>query len=314
MALKYGFFNSVDGDRVYNADSMSSYFKGLVSDGVYESVGDAMVVTAGSGMAVNVGTGRCLIDCKWAELDAIQSVAITAASATLNRWTAVIVRMDATARTMAITTKDGTPAATPTKPAMTNTETVKEICLAYIYVKKGVTTISQSAITDTRADSTVCGWVTGLIKQVNTSTLFLQWQTAYQEFYNAFQSWFDTLTSQLQVNTYITAFEKRVSGTPADCREITLDMTGYTYDAADIITVYINGLRAARSEWQVSAGGVVTIEEGALGASASVNSVIVEVLKSKIGDPVSAGGNTFAPLTITDTDTVNSSFTVSDPT
>lgn len=40
MAVTYGFFNSVNGDRKYNADQMSSYFDGLVTDGVYEKIGD----------------------------------------------------------------------------------------------------------------------------------------------------------------------------------------------------------------------------------------------------------------------------------
>ena len=29
MAITYGFFNSVDGDRKYNAEQMSTYFDGL---------------------------------------------------------------------------------------------------------------------------------------------------------------------------------------------------------------------------------------------------------------------------------------------
>ena len=311
MAITCGFFNSVSGDRLYNAAQMSQYFRGLVSDGVYADIGDGLQVTAATGMSVNVNVGRCLIDSRWLENDAALPVAITAASAALNRWTAIVVRLDYSARTITITAKDGTPAATPAKPSMTRSETVKEICLAWIYVKKGATAITQTAITDARADTSVCGWVTGLIKQVDTSALFLQWQAAYAEFYEAFQSWFDTLTSQLQVNTYISSYEKTVTGTPTECRTVSLDMAGYTYDSADIIEVFINGLRASAADWTVSQG-VVTITDTALGASASENAVTVRALKSKIGDPVSGGASYFAPLKITETDTVNSSFTVTD--
>ena len=43
MAVTYGFFNAIqqnDGsyDRTYNADQMSTYFEGLVGDGVYLSL------------------------------------------------------------------------------------------------------------------------------------------------------------------------------------------------------------------------------------------------------------------------------------
>ena len=49
MAITYGFFNAIkqsDGtyDRMYNADQMSTYFEGLISDGIYESVDDGMQV------------------------------------------------------------------------------------------------------------------------------------------------------------------------------------------------------------------------------------------------------------------------------
>lgn len=38
MAVTYGFFNSVNGDRKYNADQMSSYFEGLVTDPEYQCI------------------------------------------------------------------------------------------------------------------------------------------------------------------------------------------------------------------------------------------------------------------------------------
>ena len=44
---------------------------------------------------------------------------------------------------------------------------------------KNTSTITQAMITDFRT-SALCGYVTGLIKQVDTSTLFAQWQAAYE--------------------------------------------------------------------------------------------------------------------------------------
>ena len=58
MAITYGFFNAVkrsDGayDRLYNSEQISDMFEGLISDGVYESVGDALIVKASSGMTID---------------------------------------------------------------------------------------------------------------------------------------------------------------------------------------------------------------------------------------------------------------------
>lgn len=248
MAITYGFFNSLNGDRVYNADDMSTYFKGLISDGVYENVGGALQVLAGSGMNVNVQSGRAIINSKWLENDAVLTLPITAAHVTLNRYTAVVIHLDMSARTISIITKDGTPATNPTAPTLTNGSTVKEMQLASIYVAAGATSISQSNITDTRANTNVCGWITGLIEQVDTSTLFTQWQTAYQDYYNemtaAFNSWFSTLTSELKVGAYIEEYTKVVKIGASDSKIIPLDMSGYTYSADDIFIITFNGLVA----------------------------------------------------------------------
>lgn len=290
MAITYGYFNSVNGDRTYNADQMSEYFDGLVSDGVYESVDGALQVLAGSGMQVQVQSGRAIINCKWIKNDAAISLNITQAHPTLSRYTAVILRLNSTNRLIEITTKDGTPASIPTKPAMQNDGMIIEKCLAYVYVGAGATTITQANITDTRPDNTVCGWITGLIEQVDTSQLFLQWQTAYEEFYESFQSWFETLTKQLQVNTYIYRYSKRFVIRSGTGNIIPLDMEGYTYEPSDIISVYINGLYGSENyDYTIDTSG--TVPEVHPNASAYGTVIEIAVLKSKIGNPVNPGSS-----------------------
>lgn len=293
MSVTYGFFNSLNGDRLYNADQMSEYFEGLVSDGVYESVGGALQVLAGTGMTVNVQTGRAIVRCKWVDLDAVETLQVTAAHAILNRYTAVVVRLDVTNRQIFVTTKDGTPASNPVKPAITDSTTVKELCLAMIYVPAGSTAITQDNITDMRASSD-CGWVTGLIKQVDTSQLFLQWQTAYENYYRnmteAFNTWFSALTEQLNVNTFINYYDKRVT-LNGSVTDVPLNMTGYTYDESDIINVYINGLYAVegRDYTLTVSGGIASISDL---PAVSGTVIAIRVLRSQIGwYALSAGNN-----------------------
>jgi hypothetical protein len=244
MAITYGFFNSINHDRVYDAAQITEYFDGLVSDGVYESVGGAMQVQAATGMNVNVQTGRAIIDCRWIKNDAVATLPITAAHVTLARYTAVMIRLDYSARTIAFVTVDGTPASSPVKPTPTATATVKDLVLAYLYIPAGATTIPQANIQDQRGTN-LCGWVTGLIKQVDTSQLFAQWQDACQAFYDemtaGFDAWFDTLTSKLSIDTYIQEYRKDVV-LDGETNAIPLDMGTYAYDQSDIIHVYINGL------------------------------------------------------------------------
>lgn len=279
--VTYGFFNSVDGDRRYTADQMSTYFKGLISDGVYEGVGSALVVTAGDGMTVNVGTGRAIIDCKWINLDGVESLLISPASPTQARYTAVVVRLDRENRQMVLTTVDGEPAASPEYPEITSTDLIKELCLAMVYVPANAVSILQTNIVDKRG-SDLCLWVTGLIQQLDTSTLFLQWQAAFEEF-------FEALTGRLQVNTYIQEYRKSVT-LDGSATTVTLDMTGYTYADTDIIQIHINGLLAKEgTDYSITVVSGVASLSGLPAVSGT--EVDIEVLKSKIGMQVVSLGN-----------------------
>ena len=284
MAITYGFFNSLAGDRKYNAAQITEYFEGLVSDGVYESVGGALQVQAATGMNVNIQTGRAIIDCRWIRNDAVITMPITASHVTLARYTAIMIRLDYSARDISIIAVDGTPASTPEKPTPTNTTEVKDLVLAYLYIPGGATTIPQANIQDMRGTS-LCGWVTGLIKQVDTSVLFAQWQDACQRFYNdmaaGFDAWFDTLTSRLSIDTYIQEYRKDTV-LDGDTNVIPLDMGNYAYDQSDIILVYINGLLAVPgTDYTINASNpTATVKPNAATAGTVVT---ISILRSRIG-------------------------------
>lgn len=298
MAITYGFFNATkqsDGtyDRAYNSDQISDMFEGLVSDGVFESIGDAMVVTAKSGMTVQVGTGRASIDGRWIKNDAKMDIALAASNIALNRWSAIVIRLNMSSRTMSIVEKVGTAATNPVKPSLTNSNTVKEKCLAYVYVKAGAGSITQVDISDVRADTSVCGWVTGVIKQVDTRQLFLQYQAAYErqlatmqawetQQKAAFDTWFSALTDQLQVNTYIKKFRKAIT-TTTEQGTFSLDMSGYTYSTSDIIFVNVNGVSLIEDyDWIINTTKSPVAIDTRVGMDAG-NVIEIIVLKSQIG-------------------------------
>lgn len=289
MAITYGFFNSVDGDRKYNADQMSKYFAGLIGTGVFQNYNGGLQVTAGSGLTVNVQSGRAVIGSalKWIENDAVLSLSLTAAHAVLNRYTAVVIQLDSNNRLIDIVTKDGANATNPVKPAISN----NELCLAYVYVGAGATSISQSNITDTRSDSTVCGWISGLVDQVDTTTLFDQWEAAYSENIAemesweatqkaAFDAWFATLTDELSIGAYVRKFTKSVTLASDASRTINLDMTGYSYENTDTFFVYLNGLLGVQNtDWSLSASGsAITVN-----CNGDGDEIEIIILKSVLG-------------------------------
>lgn len=254
MATSYGFFNSVSGDRVYDADTISNMFKGLITGGVYANVEDGLVVSPSSGLTLSLGKGRAIVGDRWFENDAAMTFTLSAAHVTLNRWTAVVLRKSTTDRNVTLITIDGTPASSPTKPNITRDAVTYDILLAYVYVAAGATEITGGAITDMRADTSVCGFVTGLITQVDTTNLFNQYAAAYAENLAdmetweaeqkaAFEAWYAALTQELNVDTYIEKYDGYFVTTQTDTSEITLPFTAAQFASGDILEVYLNGLR-----------------------------------------------------------------------
>lgn len=164
MAIKYGFFNSVNGDRKYNAEDIGKYLHGIVSSGVYPDSMTTLQVLAGDGMQVQVQAGRAMLDYHYMENDSTLVLTLANGGAQ-DRIDAIVARLDLSNRLCEIAVKEGTPAAEPVAPTMTRTDVKKEYMLASVYVTKLVTAITQEDITDTRANIDVCGWVTGLINQ-----------------------------------------------------------------------------------------------------------------------------------------------------
>ena len=148
MAFTFGFYDSVNGDRTYTAKQFSQFFDGILSEGVFEKIGDEFNVTAASGMLVNVGIGRAWLKKKWALNDSVLPVAIAAAEPILNRVDTVIFAIDETSRTIEITTIKGTPASAPTAPELTNTAEHFEYRIADVYIPATSTSISNDNISN----------------------------------------------------------------------------------------------------------------------------------------------------------------------
>ena len=292
--INYYFFNALpndDGswDREYNADDFSNYLNLLVGSGVFPNPSTNLQVMASSGFDLVVKAGSGWIDGKKIENTTDYSLTLDGSDILLNRIDRVIFYLDNSTREMGIGVLKGTPAENPVAPDLTRTATRQEYCLATVLVSKQVTDITQADITDTRADSDVCGWVAGLIQQVDTSTLFNQWQTAYATYYAAVQQqlndFMETLTQTLRVNTYLTQFTKVVNIDYEDSKVIPLNMQYYTYNPTDIIEVYINGLAGTpTTDFTVNTSvNPPTVTLNFTQYPDVTNDVFIRVLKTRIG-------------------------------
>ena len=173
MAENSGFFASVGGDRKYNADFLARWIASIISNGVYNG---ELAVAAGDHMQVIVPAGRAWINGYHYRNDGNMILPIDNADGVLHRKDTVILRWDVNARSITARVLKGTPESSPIAPQIIRTAEQYDLKIAEISIPAGTTAISQSLITDTRLDNDVCGIVTGVVQQVDTTTLYNQIQ------------------------------------------------------------------------------------------------------------------------------------------
>lgn len=208
MALTYGFFNSKDGDRKYNAEQFGSIFDGVIEDGVYMQIGNRLMVKAsGSGFQVNIQTGRAWFNHTWTLNDSIYAITLPQPEVLLDKYVAVCLEVNATnnVRKNSFVTIAGTPASNPQYPTLTNTNLVHQIPLAFCRVRAGATAITQADITNTVGTSR-CPFVTGAVQNMKIDDLIAQWESQYRQWYNANNTEFTTFmtNSRNTFNTFMT--------------------------------------------------------------------------------------------------------------
>lgn len=198
MAVTYGFFNSIDGDRKYDAEQLGSIFEGVIKDGVYKDVGDAFAVTATVGKVVQVGTGRGWFRNTWIKNDTPFSLTLSAPDSVLPRYDYIAIRSDRSAggRKNSIVILKGSPATLPSAPTLTDTTTIKDYPIARIYRPGGAEGVTSGDIS-LLVGSTQTPWVTSVLESVSVSELFTQWEAEFNDWMldrksqesNAFYTW-----------------------------------------------------------------------------------------------------------------------------
>ena len=214
MSVSSGFFNSLNGDRKYNAAQMSAIFDGLIIDGVFASIGTAFAVKAAGGLTVNVGTGKAWFDHTWTVNDSILPMTAPEAEVLLDRIDAVVLEVNGmeSVRENTIKFVKGNPSSAPSRPTLTNEGNVHQYPLCYIYRKYGTAVINQADITPmVGTESTP--FVTGILQTVSLDELLGKWQDELDRFTDArsqevddwiaqeesdFTTWFNKMKADLQ--------------------------------------------------------------------------------------------------------------------
>lgn len=272
MAIQGYFFNAVKNgdkyDRVYSAEDMCSYLNKLVSNGVLPTPASNLKVNASSGMNIVVKAGDAWIQGHKIVSNADLPLTIAAASVQYARIDRVVVYVDYTNRKMNIAVKQGTPSSSPKAPALVRDSSRYEMCLADITVAKNAVEIKQSNITDRRANTSLCGYATGLIQQIDTTSLFNQ-------FTDAFMSWFDNV-KKAYASQVLTKIEYKYTTSAANEKTFNIQtyIPGYNF-STDLLMVYISGLFVPEADY-TKANARITLNTAISQAGTEVDFVVLK--------------------------------------
>lgn len=216
MAEISGFHNSVNGDRRVKADFFARFFGSLIGNGVFPNPSTGLQVIANGDMTVTVKAGKGWVNGVFYENTSDKIITLDVADGVLKRIDRIVVSDITLERDTRIKVKKGSFASAPAAPALQRDADAHELGLADIYIVNGAVSISQANITDLRLNSTYCGIVHGVVDQVDTTTLFNQYQAWYANttgeaevtlngylasYQDSFNTWFQTMRDILDTET-----------------------------------------------------------------------------------------------------------------
>ena len=186
MAERCGFFNATNAanpDRVYDSSDFAAYFASFIGNGVFAKHSNQLRVAQQESpdMSVQVLGGQAWINGWWYDNTSVLNLSIDPADGTLDRVDIIVVQFNLTKREIKTIVRKGSLSAGATAPMLNRDDDLWELKLAEVNVSHGTVNITDGKITDTRSDTEVCGWVSGLIDQMDTTELFNQLQEATQD-------------------------------------------------------------------------------------------------------------------------------------
>lgn len=318
MADQYGlFWNSVNNDRGYTADSFAEWLNHFFTTGVFSG---ELQVTAVSGMDIKVGSGYANLKGKVRFFDSASTYTLATAGATYPRIDTVVVERNDTDRKISIKVVTGTyNGSSPSPTAPVRSAAIYQIVLAQIYVAAGATKITQENITDTRNNNSVCGIVTGTVKEMDYSQFAAQFNSYYSNFKTSnkadFDAWFNGIKGQLtsdaaakqqaQINTInsnissmqtsVNSLNSKMATTKKNITLTSSDWSNGTYTISDslitassyqeiipsesITSDQMNALQRASLVQTAQAGGSITIK--AFGTVPSIDIPIIVIFRGE---------------------------------
>jgi hypothetical protein len=194
MAEYSGFFNAKEldtggYDREYDAEQFADYFSRFISNGVFGNPANNLQIVymdnSEKPFNVTIKKGSAFIEGYWYELTEDMEVEIPANTQATQAMHTICCTLDKQERKVYIRLRENVVSDLPER-----TENVFDLVLSRITVQSNASKLNASDIVDRRANNDYCGFVVGLVSQIDTTDLFNQYDSAFNE-------WFQKVKDQL---------------------------------------------------------------------------------------------------------------------
>ena len=124
--FSFGFYNSKNGDRKYNASHFGRIFDGVIQDGVFGTIGNIFSIEPKEvpSLQITLHPGKAWLSHTWNILDADMTLTFNSVNPNRKRTDAVVIEVSTNGRTNEIKIVEGTPVLTSrddTPPTLTQT-------------------------------------------------------------------------------------------------------------------------------------------------------------------------------------------------
>lgn len=164
-------------DRVYFSADFAKYFSNFIGNGIYPNPSDNLKVVENNGLSLIIKSGSGFINGYGYVLKEDMPITINKADASYTRKDIIVLKLDLVNRNITLQLKTGTPSNSPVAPDIVRNSDIYELKLAEITIKANTQNITNADILDTRFDNSVCGVVTNVVKSVDTTELFNQYES-----------------------------------------------------------------------------------------------------------------------------------------
>ena len=213
MVLKYGPFNGAE--NAWDAYDFAEFFKLFFGNGVFPNPSNNLQILAHENMQTKVSVGVGFVEGHKIKNTSDFILQHDIADGVLKRIDRVVMRANFLQNKGEIIVKRGNPASSPVAPTLVRNTDYYELALADVLINNGATVITQANITDQRLNTSLCGVVATNIAQLDTETLILQYQAAFEQMtidqQQEFVEWVDSLKDILDENVAATLASRILS-------------------------------------------------------------------------------------------------------